>query len=110
LLAQPLVELQPPPAVAQRDRDGALGVALADDEAVEFGDDLAGGKIGHVIPLSFRAPRMGEAGIPSPTRRVMVPGSRALPAPRNDIMLSDFRSSRCGWYRRRCRPQSPSPS
>ena len=42
-----LVELQPPPAVAQRDRDGALGVGLADDEAVELGDDFAGGEVGH---------------------------------------------------------------
>ena len=40
LLAQLVVELQPPPAVAQRDRDRALGVALTDDEAVELGDDL----------------------------------------------------------------------
>ena len=47
LLAQRPVELLPAPAVAQRDGDGALGVVLADDEAVEFGDDLAGGKAGH---------------------------------------------------------------
>ncbi len=47
LLAQLLVELQAPPAVAQRDRDRALGVALADDEAVELGDDFARGKVGH---------------------------------------------------------------
>ena len=46
-LAQIAGELQPPPAVAQRDRDGALGVGLADDEAVEFGDDFAGRKVGH---------------------------------------------------------------
>src|SRR6185437_4722053 len=38
LLAKRAGELQPPPAIAQRDRDGALGVGLADDEAVEFGD------------------------------------------------------------------------
>ena len=44
LFAQPLVELLAPPAVAQRDGDGALGVVLADDEAVELGDDLAGRK------------------------------------------------------------------
>ena len=48
LFAQAALELQPPPAVAQRDRDGALGVVLADDEAVEFGDDFAGGEVGHV--------------------------------------------------------------
>ena len=46
-LAQALVELQPSPAVAQRDRDRALGVGLADDEAVELGDDFAGGEVGH---------------------------------------------------------------
>ena len=43
-LAQPLVELQPAPAVAQRDRHGALGIVLADDEAVELGNDFAGEK------------------------------------------------------------------
>ncbi len=36
------VELLPPPAVAQRDGHGArFGVLLADDVAVELGDDLA---------------------------------------------------------------------
>ena len=49
LLAQLLVELQPPPAVAQRDRDGALGVVLADDEAVELGNDFARRKVGHAL-------------------------------------------------------------
>ena len=39
-LAQRLVDLLAAPAVAQRDRDGALGVGLADDVLVEFGDDL----------------------------------------------------------------------
>ena len=34
-------ELQPPPSISQGDGDRAFGVALADDEAVEFGDDLA---------------------------------------------------------------------
>ena len=41
------VELLAAPAVAQRDGDGALGVVLADDVAVELGDDLAGRKGGH---------------------------------------------------------------
>ncbi|MNN30082.1 hypothetical protein D3C81_1437180 [compost metagenome] len=36
-------ELHAPPAVAQGDGHGALGVVLADDVAVEFVDDLAGG-------------------------------------------------------------------
>jgi hypothetical protein len=40
-LAQLRGELAPPPAVAERDCDRALGVVLADDEAVELGDDLA---------------------------------------------------------------------
>ena len=46
-LAQQAGELQPPPAVAQRDGDRALGVGLADDEAVEFGNDFTGGEVGH---------------------------------------------------------------
>ena len=40
LAAHRLVDLLAAPAVAQRDRDGALGAALADDVAVELGDDL----------------------------------------------------------------------
>ena len=47
LLAQLVVELLAPPAVAQRDGDGALGVGLADDEAVQLGDDFAGREVGH---------------------------------------------------------------
>ena len=38
------------PAVAQRHGHGALGLHMADDEAVEFGDDLARGKLGHEAP------------------------------------------------------------
>ena len=49
LLAQLLVELLPAPAVAERNGDGALGVALADDVAVELGDDLTRGKAGHCV-------------------------------------------------------------
>ena len=48
-VAQVGFELLAAPAVAQRDRDGALGVVLADDVAVEFGNDLAGGKCGHFV-------------------------------------------------------------
>src|SRR5258705_8059840 len=47
LLAQLLIELQAPPAIAQRDRDRALGVILTDDVAVELGDDFTRGKVGH---------------------------------------------------------------
>ena len=46
-LAQRAGELQPAPAVAQRDGNRALGVGLADDETVEFGNDFAGGEVGH---------------------------------------------------------------
>ena len=42
LLAHLVIELLAPPAIAQGDGDGALGVALADDVAIELGDDLAG--------------------------------------------------------------------
>ena len=41
LLAQLVVELLAAPAVAERNGDRALGVALADDVAVELGNDLA---------------------------------------------------------------------
>ena len=47
LLAHHAFEAQAPPAIAQGDRDGALRVLLADDEAVKLGDDFAGRKIGH---------------------------------------------------------------
>jgi hypothetical protein len=49
LLAQAAIELQPAPAVAQRNGDRALGVGLADDEAVEFGDDFTGGEVCHLF-------------------------------------------------------------
>src|SRR5262249_28037401 len=47
LLAKPAIELLPSPAVAERDGNGALGVGLADDEAIEFGYDFAGGEVCH---------------------------------------------------------------
>ena len=47
LLAQLVVQLQPAPAVAQGNSHRALGIGLADDVAVELGDDLAGGKVAH---------------------------------------------------------------
>ena len=40
LLAQRIIDLHAPPAVAQRDRHRALGIGLADDVLVEFKDDL----------------------------------------------------------------------
>src|SRR5262249_12140349 len=55
LLAHFLVELQAPPAIAQRDRHRPLGITLADDEAVEFGDDFARRKIGHALQTIRRA-------------------------------------------------------
>jgi hypothetical protein len=48
LLAQTAVELLAPPAIAQRDRHGALGIGLPDDMAIELGDDLARRKRRHV--------------------------------------------------------------
>ena len=48
-LAQLVVELEAPPAVPQRNGDRALGVVLADDEAVEFGNDFARGEVGHAV-------------------------------------------------------------
>ena len=49
--AQLFVELQPPPAIAERDRDRALRILLADDIAVEFRDDLARRKIAQFLPI-----------------------------------------------------------
>ncbi|MNY82687.1 hypothetical protein D3C86_2249400 [compost metagenome] len=40
------------PAVAERNRHGALGLMLADNIAVELGNDLAGGKSGHIRSVS----------------------------------------------------------
>ena len=42
LFAHGAGQLKAAPAVAQGDRHGAFGLILADDEAVEFGDDFAG--------------------------------------------------------------------
>ena len=44
-------ELLPAPAIAQRDGDGALGVGLADNETVEFGDDFARSEEGHAVAM-----------------------------------------------------------
>ena len=54
LFAHVVVELLPPPAIAQRNGHGAFGVALTDDVTVELGDDLARGEIGvtHCLSLS----------------------------------------------------------
>src|SRR5690606_9928464 len=45
LLAQVALDLLPAPVVAQRHRDGALGLLLPDDVAVELGDDGRGGEL-----------------------------------------------------------------
>ena len=45
------VELLPPPAIADGDGDGPLGRVLADDVAIEFGDDLSRGQVvSHGVP------------------------------------------------------------
>ena len=41
LVADRVGRALPAPAIAQRDRDGLLRVGLADDVAIELGDDLA---------------------------------------------------------------------
>jgi hypothetical protein len=42
LVAQVVRHALPAPAVAERHSDGALGVVLANDEAIEFRNDFAG--------------------------------------------------------------------
>ena len=77
-LAQLVVELQPAPAVAERDGDGALGVGLADDVAIELGNDFAGGEVGHAL-RTIRArgrPASRPCG-PVQSRPFHRPGSRA---------------------------------
>ena len=45
----------PPPPIAQRDRHGALGLLLADDVAIELGDDLGRRQgVGHGGLTAFR--------------------------------------------------------
>ena len=46
-LAQLVVELQPAPAVTQRDCHGALGIGLTDNETIELGNDFAWREVGH---------------------------------------------------------------
>lgn len=46
-------ELLAAPAVAQGDGHGALGVLLADDEAIEFRNDFAGRECGHIAKFHF---------------------------------------------------------
>ena len=52
LILHVLAELFATPAVAQRDGDGALGILLPDDEAVEFGHDFPRGEFGHTVIVS----------------------------------------------------------
>ena len=47
LLAQRFLDLLPPPAVAQCDRDRALRLLLADDVLVQFVDDFLGRHLAH---------------------------------------------------------------
>src|SRR4029450_11436856 len=49
------VELQPPPAVAQCNRDCALCIALADDITIKFRNDFAGREVGHTFRTIKRA-------------------------------------------------------
>jgi hypothetical protein len=57
LLADVVGQLLAPPAVPERHRDGALGVLLPDDEAVELRHDLAGRQSGQLSVLSCSGSR-----------------------------------------------------
>src|SRR5690606_8792678 len=52
----------PPVVVAQRDRDGPLGPRLADDVAVELGDDLGGREAGR-LPDELERGAVGRHGV-----------------------------------------------
>ena len=53
LLAQFVGKLPAPPAVAQRDRDGPLGVGLAHDVAVQLGHGLPGRQLTFALGLTI---------------------------------------------------------
>ena len=55
LFAHLLVELQAAPPVAQCNRHRPFRIGLADDEAIELGDDLARRKVGHALHTIRRA-------------------------------------------------------
>ena len=81
-LAKAVLEPLPPPAVAQRHRDRALGLGLADDMLVEGGDHRLGGEtVVHFCPvcpcmLSCGVDGAGRAGI----KRRAVARSPVIPA------------------------------
>ena len=54
-------QLPPSPPIAQGNRHGPLGVGLADDVAVQLGDDLPGGQLGLVL----RHGNSSTLGLPS---------------------------------------------
>ena len=47
VFAQLIGQIEPPPAIANRDGDRALGLILANDVAIEGLDDLSGGHVAH---------------------------------------------------------------
>jgi len=55
-------QLQATPAVAQRNGNGAFRIALANDEPVQFRDDLPRAEIGHSLPplLALSAVRLSS--------------------------------------------------
>ena len=75
LFAHLAFELQPAPAVAQRDRDGALCIILPNDIAIEFGNDLAGREVGHgrFLRNGSRQQAIGSGIILLPTNDCLIP-------------------------------------
>ena len=62
LLAQRLGHLLPAPAVAQRNRDGALGGVLPDDVLVQLVDDFLRGHLGHKTAFSVQPSAFSHSG------------------------------------------------
>jgi hypothetical protein len=56
LVAQRLRQLLPPPAIAQRHRDRALGVVLPDDMLIERGHHRLGGEAGRLVRHGLAVP------------------------------------------------------
>ena len=68
-------DVLPPPAVTQRDRDGALGVVLADDIAVELRDDFPRRHHVRTCHCSFNKDRLLHAPL---SRRARAGGAGSL--------------------------------
>jgi predicted GNAT family acetyltransferase len=88
LFAHLAFQLLAPPAVAQRDGHGALGVLLADDVAVEFGNDLAGGKMAWSCTIS-RSDTPSKARYEARVEGIEEPGELTISKVSDVLIIAD---------------------